>query len=239
MIDGMKYFLFFFFCLILILNGNAQNDTLTVKINPEKSFLKKQVLPVSFIATGTALSFGTLKRDIQDQFPNTNTKVDNILQFAPMAQMYAFDLMGIKHKNSVFDQTKYLVISQAASVLAVQSLKRITKVERPSGVRTSFPSGHTTCAFVGATMLYKEFKDTDPLLAYSGFAVAATTGLLRITNDKHWLSDVVAGAGIGILTVNLVYHFKPLKNWQPFKKNKNFSITPVLTPYSASVNIMF
>ena len=239
MMDNMRKILFLLIGLTLALGSSAQKDTISIKQTPEKSFLKKQILPVSLIATGTALNFGTLKKDIQKQFPNTHTTIDNALQFTPMVQMYAYDLMGFQHKNTVFDQTKYLIISQAASVLVVQSLKRITKVERPTGVRTSFPSGHTTCAFVGATMLYKEFKDTDPFLAYSGFAVATTTGILRITNNKHWLSDVVTGAGLGILTVNMVYHFEPLKNWQPFKKNKKLSVTPVLTPNSVTVLCRF
>jgi membrane-associated phospholipid phosphatase len=45
--------------------------------------------------------------------------------------------------------------------------------------------------------------------ASSGYIIAATTGYLRIRNNKHWLSDVVAGAGTGILSTRLVYHFYP------------------------------
>jgi hypothetical protein len=49
-----------------------------------------------------------------------------------------------------------------------------------------------------------------------------------MTNNKHWLPDVVLGAGLGILVSRLVYHWKPLKNWNPFLKKKNIAI--VLAP---------
>ena len=97
-----------------------------------------------------------------------------------MVQIYAFDLVGVKSRNSLFDQTKYLAISQIATSLIVQALKVTTNVERPTGGNHSFPSGHTTNAFVGAAVLYHEFKDSNCLLACSGFVVAASTGFLRI-----------------------------------------------------------
>ena len=90
----------------------------------------------------------------------------------------------------------------------------------------SFPSGHTTQAFTNAAVLYNEFKDTSPVLAYSGFAFAATTGTFRMINNKHFLSDVLAGAGIGILVTQLVYHFEPFKKFNPFKNSENISFYP-------------
>jgi len=236
----MKNFLVFVLLFNLInFNGFSQTDSIPTKNYSKTTFIKKQILPISLIATGTLLNIGSVKNKIQDKFPNTNTNIDDYLQFAPMAQMYLYDMAGFKHKNSVFDQTKYLFISQISSFILTQSMKGITKVHRPSGARTSFPSGHTTSAFVGATVLFHEFKDTEPFLAYSGYALATATGILRMTNNKHWLPDVLVGAGIGILTVNLVYHFEPFKNWQPFKKNKNLTFTPSITPNSASVLIRF
>jgi membrane-associated phospholipid phosphatase len=75
-------------------------------------------------------------------------------------------------------------------------------------------------------VLYKEFKDTNSWIAYSGFVVATATGCLRMTNNKHWLPDVMVGAGIGILTVNVVYLLEPLKKLQFKSKNKKISFTP-------------
>ena len=64
----------------------------------------------------------------------------------------------------------------------------------------SFPSGHTSNAFLGAHMAYKEFKDSSPILAYSGYAIAAFVAGSRLYNNRHWVADVVAGAGFGILS---------------------------------------
>lgn len=67
----------------------------------------------------------------------------------------------------------------------------------------SFPSGHTTASFAVASVLATQFRDIKwvPFAAYS---VASMVGLSRIYDNKHWLSDVVAGAAIGTLVGNLV-----------------------------------
>ena len=85
----------------------------------------------------------------------------------------------------------------------------------------AFPSGHSTIAFTNAAVLQNEFQETSTVYAYSGYAFAATTGVFRMLNNKHYVSDVLVGAGIGILVTQLVYHFEPLKNFNPFKKSKN------------------
>ena len=107
-------------------------------------------------------------------------------------------------------------------------MKKITAVTRPTGAPESFPSGHTTFAFTNATVLFHEFKDTDLWLAYSGFVVATATGCLRLTNNAHWLPDVVTGAGIGILSVNVVYWIEPLKKLQISSGKKKVSFLPMV-----------
>lgn len=69
----------------------------------------------------------------------------------------------------------------------------------------SFPSGHTTAVFSVASVIATQYRDTKwvPVAAYS---VASLVGLSRIYDNKHWLSDVVAGAAIGTLVGNLVSH---------------------------------
>jgi len=93
----------------------------------------------------------------------------------------------------------------------VQTMKSTINVQRPDGSNyNSFPSGHTATAFVGAHILFKEYKEISPWIGFSGYAIAAGTGLLRVTNRKHWLSDVSAGAGIGILSAELGYLLLPV-----------------------------
>src|SRR6185312_13161698 len=65
---------------------------------------------------------------------------------------------------------------------------------------TKFPSGHTANAFRGAELLHQELKNTNKLLSYSGYLAATTVGFLRIWNKDHLLTQVVSGAGLGILS---------------------------------------
>ena len=45
-------------------------------------------------------------------------------------------------------------------------------------------------------------------------------------NNKHWLSDVLAGAGLGILVTEVIYSFDPIIKWNPFKKTTNVTLLP-------------
>lgn len=231
----MNKILYLFIFVFTYSSVSAQNDS----IPSEKHFFKHQIIPVGLITTGALLNIGTIKNKIEDAIPETNNGIDDYLQYTPIAEMYLFDAMGIKHQNSVFDQTKYLLITQLISGMVTQGLKKATKVTRPTGADNSYPSGHTTLAFAGATVLYHEFIKTDPWLAYSGFAFATATGCLRLTNRAHWLPDVLTGAGIGILTGNLVYYFKPLKKLQLSSGNKKISLIPMAGYKSFSLACTF
>lgn len=231
--------LLFFMLTLLIIEAYAQTDSTRTNTIKDSTFITKQLMPLGLIATGALLNIGDIKYKIRDKIPDTNNACDDYLQYVPIVQLYAFDAIGIDHQNSVFDQTKFLLIAQLVSSTTVHILKHITNVERPTGANYAFPSGHTTNAFVNATVLYLEFKDTEPLLAWSGYLFATATGTLRMTNDAHWLPDVLAGAGIGILTTNLVYYFKPLQDFQPFHKRKEVSITPVITPGAVALQCRF
>lgn len=228
---------------ILAFQGYSQNDTLHLSDHPTdlqaNNFLKKQILPLSLITAGSLLNAGTIKNKIQDIFPDTHTRIDDILQYGPIGQLYLFDALGFKHQNSLLNQTKYLAISQLTSGIIVHALKQTTQVKRPEGGHTSFPSGHTAFTFVNATVLYHEFKDTEPWLAMSGYAFATATACLRMTNDAHWLPDVLMGAGIGILTVNMVYYLEPFTNLKFQAKDKTVNIAPSFGPGSFSLTCNF
>ena len=231
----LKYYMLVIF-FICHLSGFSQTDSTQVASSkPEKTFLKQSIVPLSLIGAGLIVNYSNgffgkenLQENIQDRFPDFSTNADDYLLFAPAVIMYAADIFKVPSKNDAFTQTKYLVISAIASNIIVFSLKNITNEERPDGSGDdSFPSGHTTNSFVMATVLFHEFKDTKPILAYSGFAFATATGVLRVLNNAHWVSDVLVGAGIGIIITDLVYRFEPLKNWDPFKNKKmNAIISP-------------
>ena len=95
--------------------------------------------------------------------------------------------------------------------IGVNSLKYSCRVMRPDGSsRNSFPSGHTATAFMAATMLHKEYGHRSPWYSIGAYTVATVTGVTRQLNNRHWMSDVMVGAGIGILATEFGYFLADL-----------------------------
>ncbi len=211
----------------------AQSDSLRVeKKAANNAFLKLATLPAGIVVTGIIMDKSSIRKPIQYEVQHSlngfRTNLDDYIQYAPIAEMYMADLAGIKSKNNPWVQTKYLIISELITGGVCHTLKRVLYHRRPDGTRYSFPSGHTSQAFVAATVLYEEFKGTNKTLAYSGFLFSTATGVLRVANNKHWVSDVLTGAGIGILVTELVYHLKPFK-YQRTNQSKKLVILPKLS----------
>jgi membrane-associated phospholipid phosphatase len=140
-------------------------------------------------------------------FPNFHSSLDNYLQFVPLAAVFGLKTAGVKSRSDFLNQ---VIISAKAELLMtaiVQGMKRWIPSERPSGSgMNSMPSGHTAQAFVSATILDMEYRDTSPWISVSGYVVATTTAVFRMANNQHWISDVLIGAGIGIFSTKVVYY---------------------------------
>ena len=96
-------------------------------------------------------------------------------------------------------------------------LKRTVKEERPNGNNTqSFPSGHTSASFQGATFIHNRYGLKYAILPYLG---ASFVGYSRVYADQHYTHDVLAGALIGS---GFSYYFS-----SPYKY-KNINISPVV-----------
>lgn len=181
-------------------------------------FVKSSIIPAVSIAYGVMTienhSFQQVDYNIRAALRPANASshatIDNYLQFAPAAAVYALNSFGIKGKNNFRDRTIILAIAAILEQSTVRTLKSITHQVRPDGSNfRSFPSGHTSNAFAGAELLNQEYKHISPWYGISGYVVAVLTGGLRIYNNKHWFSDVVAGAGIGILSTHVAYRIYP------------------------------
>ncbi len=255
----MNFFwkMFYFFSVsIFILNANlfAQNtsspankDTLhTIKIAANKSKLKKSytiIIPASFIAYGCiAQGNNALKNldkkvqtSITNKFSSPITTIDDYLQFSPAVAVYVLNAVGIKGKNNFKDRTIIFALSSIIASSSAIAVKNITKVERPDGSENnSFPSGHTTTTFASAEFMRQEYKDVSPWYGIAAYAAATTTGILRVYNNKHWVSDVVAGAGFGIISTKVAYWIYPSIKRKLFK---NKSISGMASPYYSNGNI--
>lgn len=138
--------------------------------------------------------------------PSFDCHIDDYLQYAPAAVMVGMKTAGVKSRSSWGRMLVSDAFSAAIMASLVNGLKYSVREMRPdrSG-RNSFPSGHTATAFMTATMFSREYGERSVWYSVGAYSVAATTGLMRIFNDKHWLGDVLAGAGIGILSTEMGY----------------------------------
>ena len=230
MLSRIVFFLLFnsFFCYT---NAQFTSDKLAFK-NKEISLKKKSfVLPICLVISGTILSNSQIIKDIQQNVVvNKKTTLDNYFQLAPAGITIGMETIGMKGKHKPLETVLIFTMSNVILNSIVHPLKRITKVQRPDNSDyKSFPSGHTTEAFASAELMRIEFKESNPWLSYAGYLMAATTGYLRMYNNKHWISDVLAGAGIGIgSTILALLVFDKIANHRKFKKyiNGNSMLIP-------------
>lgn len=186
--------------------------------NPYRFGWKQLIAPVSLITVGTVGMERKWFRGLNDVVPpeesqgsKAPTPIDDIIQYSPIVGTYALKLCRLPSRSDYLSTTLILAMSTALSVSVVQGSKHLFTVWRPDGsMPNSFPSGHTSTAFMGAELMRQEFKDTAPGVCYAGYAVAVATGTLRICHDRHWLTDVLTGAGIGILSVRAAYWLYPV-----------------------------
>ncbi|GAB3223236.1 hypothetical protein GCM10027346_02050 [Hymenobacter seoulensis] len=146
------------------------------------------------------------RRDIQKQFPGFHTRVDDALIFVPYLELAAATLAGVESRNDRLNTVLVIVKSEVIMGALVLGLKNTTNVLRPDGsTRNSFPSGHTAQAFLAASIVHTEFRHKSQWYGVGAYTVATSVAALRMLNNRHWQSDVVAGAGIGILSAHLGY----------------------------------
>lgn len=194
------------------------------------------IVPTAMITYGAvSLTSGSLrsidrstKNEIMEDNPTFRTDIDDYLKYVPAAAVYALNMAGIKGKHNFADRTILLGMSSVIASATTFGVKSVTGRLRPDGsTYNSFPSGHTSIAFMTAQFMWEEYKDVSPWYGVAGYAVATTTGVLRIYNNRHWVSDVIAGAGLGILSTKAAYWMYP-KIQRLFVHNGGPSSTRVL-----------
>lgn len=219
----------------------AHEDTLS---SPYRFGWKQLIAPAALITVGTVGMEAGWFKGINNEFspvdPHDVSKpVDDIIQYTPVAGLYALKLCGVRSRDSYVDISLLLAMSWMISAGTVRCIKHTVSVWRPDGTTdNSFPSGHTATAFMGAEMIRMEYGD-NPWVAYSGYVLAAATGALRIHHKRHWFSDVLAGAGIGILSTRVAYWLYPYvtKYLIPPLYRRNVYLSAFGTPASAGVSL--
>ena len=135
------------------------------------------------------------------------TGIDDYTQFFGPAAVVGLKLAGYEGRSDWPRLLASAGMSYGLMALTVNVIKNSAKEMRPDGSSAnSWPSGHTATAFAGATILHKEYGLTrSPWFSVAGYGVATATGVMRVLNNRHWVSDVMSGAGIGILAGELGY----------------------------------
>lgn len=219
---------FLFFVLLSFSIRISAQDTISVSnsgtvYKPSESYrfkAKALIIPSALILYGaTGLldnSWNTFNLKIQEKVVNDwnnpfhSTHLDDYLVAIPALSVYGLNMVGIEGKHNFIDRSIIIGVSGVVAYASVTGLKSLTHNLRPDGSSyDSWPSGHTALAFAGAEFLYQEYKDRSIWYGISGYAVATTVGVLRVYNNRHWVTDVAAGAGIGILSTKLAYWIFP------------------------------
>ena len=135
------------------------------------------------------------------------TGIDDYAQFFGPVATVGLKLAGVEGRSDWPRLLASAAMSYGIMAAFVNGIKYTAKEMRPDGsTANSWPSGHTATAFVGATLLHKEYGLTrSPWYSVAGFGVATATGVMRVLNNRHWVSDVMSGAGIGIISTELGY----------------------------------
>lgn len=194
----------------------------------KKRGLKPFIAPALLIATGTALHLsGNLQENFQDWMQEKTAYSGNAaeyLPYAPLAAVYSLSALGVKGKNNFGNRTALATKSYILNAVLVNGLKLLIDAERPNGEDKSFPSGHTSVAFAMAHFMHKEYGELSPWYSVGAYACATSVAALRVIKNSHYMGDVLAGAGIGMLSTELIY-LTHLYKWDQ-QHLKNFDIFP-------------
>ena len=142
----------------------------------------------------------------QDYIPTFRYHYDDLLQFSPLAATVLMKTFGVESRSSWERMALSSGLGVASTMAVVYAGKYGVGRLRPDGSQhNSFPSGHTAMVFSSATILHREYGHLSPWVSVAGYSVATITGISRMLNNRHWLTDVIVGAGVGILGTELGY----------------------------------
>ena len=257
----MKTRLFIFLCLFGVLAANAQVDSLNgksesgkvkcestvdVSQNVKVEITRKQynlnyshrsfsaAVPIAAVGLAMIPTDGYVRDYTQENLKGFQSVFDDYLQYAPWAAHMAMGVCGVKGES----KSRYQIFTAdalAAVMMAsvVKGVKYCVNRTRPDGGENSFPSGHTATAFAGATLLAHEYGRKSVWIPIAGYTAATVTGAMRVVNNRHYVSDVIVGAAVGILTAELAYWATDaiFNDWKLFKNHRGKAHYDIVNNY--------
>ncbi|MFP5470927.1 MAG: phosphatase PAP2 family protein [Bacteroidia bacterium] len=222
------------FILLLIIPSAAFNQSDTSKLFLKSNLVKHFSAPILLAGTSiytlnknVPLNKFDVQKSIVTNYPNFHTKADDYLLYVPVAITYGIGLIDNNYTKNDFTNRSILLVKSAIIMSAiVYPAKYIFAVERPDNSEfDAFPSGHTSNAFMMATFMHEELKHKSIWYSIGAYSIATSVGVMRMLNNRHWNSDVLMGAAIGIASTKIAYLT------HKFKWGKDSSISLNFTPY--------
>lgn len=200
---------------LVLVGARAQEaaDSVVIVEDDCHRFAPQQLLAGGgLLLTGIALTVdhdNGVNRAVDDAFGSEHRwHGDDVLRFVPSAAYLTLGVFGVKARHNFKERTLIFLTSHAAMAAMAYGTKYAIDKTRPDGGDHSFPSGHVALAFTGAELVRLEYGNAWGAGAY---VVAGTTAVLRLKNRRHWLGDVMAGAGIGLLSAHIGYWLLPVE----------------------------
>ena len=180
-------------------------DVKPYKFMDDLTFVGIPLFVAGWIAKGE--KHGFRQKQKHSLVTNFRTHLDDYLQYVGPVTTIGMKLGGYEGRSDWPRLIAGTALSYGIMAGLVNTIKYSTREMRPDGTSAnSWPSGHTATAFVGATILHKEYGLThSPWFSVLGYGTATATGVMRVLNNRHWISDVLSGAGIGIISGELAY----------------------------------
>ena len=192
-------------------NPNGVSSSVKAPLFKSKLF-KALAIPAVLITYGAITAQGdaginhSSQEFVRKQFRPVSTGFDNTLIIAPYFELGLVALAGVESRNDRINTLLIIAKGEAIMLASTFAVKYLRGETRPNmSDNLSFPSGHTAQAFLAASIVHTEFRDKSQWYGVGAYTIATSVAALRMINDKHWQSDVVAGAGFGILSAHLAY----------------------------------
>ncbi|MDE6371159.1 MAG: phosphatase PAP2 family protein [Duncaniella sp.] len=199
--------------ILLLLLIIAQSVFRPVSVHADDSIAPRPIAPWVSAGAGALMLGGGLASHYA--YPhsfkvpltgNHGSRGADVVQYLPLAAPWVLKAAGV-HTRSGWE---HMAVSQAFGVGimagSVKLIKSSVSSLRPDGSDyRSFPSGHTAWAFMGATVMAMELADSSPWYALGGYTLATAVAVERVVDAHHYPADVVAGAGIGVLSAQIGY----------------------------------
>lgn len=240
----MKRIIVFLSAFLLIVVPVFSQDSLKVEKTDTLHFTPRQLILPGALITAGALCVGIEPLVQARKWVNKEigvhdvVPVDDYLQYAPLAGYVFLDFAGVKSKRPFVDR---VIVGATATILTVgvaQGVKHLVNERRPNSENThSFPSGHTSYAFMGAELLRQDYG---PWVGACGYLAATAVGVMRVVRGYHWFNDVLAGAGVGILCARAAEWLLPFnRRWLGLDRQRGEAavVMPTYSPFDNSVSL--